>query len=391
MPPRPEAFEHRRRRQDVFPVQAAVARRPAEILYTANGRIWRRGSGRRSRDGSTGSRRQRPRSSRSPRRCRCNAAPTRSRIARSSRPGRKSSTGIVSPVVSPDGRAIAFTAMGDLWVLPAGGQPVQVTNDAAMEIDPAWSPDSTRIAFASDRGGHMDLWVRDLRDNRDSQLTDGARRRLGPGMVAGRQPHRLPARSPDTGDDRSAARRASLRVHASDARASWGGRPGRPTATRSRSAACSRTRTAIAKGSTRLLLYSVEQQRRVVVGDLPGHSAGNRQDTGPGVVARRLPHGLRQRRRAVGRAGRRARRRHRAAAGDRRPINRSRRAGKAIRSTSSTRRREVCAASSPTAACPIRFRSISPGATARRRSASSSTPDTCSTACSKRCAARRTS
>ena len=38
-------------------------------------------------------------------------------------------TGIVSPVVSPDGRAIAFMAMGDLWVLPVGGQPVQITND----------------------------------------------------------------------------------------------------------------------------------------------------------------------------------------------------------------------------------------------------------------------
>ena len=66
-------------------------------------------------------------------------------------------TGIVNPVVSPDGRAIAFTALGDLWVLPAGESPLQITNDAAMEIDPAWSPDGGQLAFASDRAGHMDL------------------------------------------------------------------------------------------------------------------------------------------------------------------------------------------------------------------------------------------
>ena len=94
-------------------------------------------------------------------------------------------TGIVSPVVAPDGRAIAFTAMGDLWILPSGGQPMQVTNDAAVELDPAWSPDSTRLAFASDRAGHMDLWVHDLRDNGMSRLTEER------GAVSG------PAWSPD--------------------------------------------------------------------------------------------------------------------------------------------------------------------------------------------------
>jgi Tol biopolymer transport system component/imidazolonepropionase-like amidohydrolase len=79
--------------------------------------------------------------------------------------------GIVKPAVSPDGSAIAFTALGDLWMLRAGGAAVQLTNDAAYEVDPAWSPDGTTIAFASDRGGHMDLWLRDLRTNKEVQAT----------------------------------------------------------------------------------------------------------------------------------------------------------------------------------------------------------------------------
>ena len=274
-------------------------------------------------------------------------------------------TGIVSPVVSPDGRAIAFTAMGDLWVLPAGGQPVQITNDAAVEIDPAWSPDSAQLAFASDRGGHMDLWVRDLRDNRSTQLTEER------GAVSG------PAWSPDGNhiafllDHRELGTVDLQRdTHHFAFTASTPGELGRPTwsadsnsiAVGSLFSYSSRYR----EGLNQILLYSSNTSGALVVGPLS--RALGRQPAGhrPGVVAGRLPHGVRQRRRAVGRAGGRARRRDRTAAAGRRPINRSRRAGKATRSTSSTRRRAACGGSSPTAACPSRFRSISPGATVRR-------------------------
>jgi Tol biopolymer transport system component len=79
--------------------------------------------------------------------------------------------GIVAPAVSPDGKAMAFVALGDLWIMPIGGVAAPVTNDPFVERDPAWSPDGTRLAFSSDRGGSMDLWVDDLRTGVQTQLS----------------------------------------------------------------------------------------------------------------------------------------------------------------------------------------------------------------------------
>jgi Tol biopolymer transport system component/imidazolonepropionase-like amidohydrolase len=255
---------------DVFPFKPQWLS-SSEVVYTANGRIWRLDLA----DGGMDSR----------------AVPFSAKVTlqrstytiahRVLEPVEPQKlTGIVNPVVSPDGRAIAFTAMGDLWVLPAGEAPAQVTNDAAVEIDPAWSPDSTRIAFASDRDGHMDLWVRDLRDNRDTRLT-GER-----GAVSG------PAWAPDGNhiafllDHRELATIDLQRdTHHFAFTASTSGELGRPTwsadsnsiAVGSLFSYSSRYR----EGLNQILLYSSNTSGASSSVLFPAHSAGNRQDTGP--------------------------------------------------------------------------------------------------------------
>lgn len=68
------------------------------------------------------------------------------------------------PAVSPDGTRVAFASDRsgnlDVWVVSiAGGEPVQLTTDTAGDRDPAWSPDGQLIAFTSDRNGNRDIWV----------------------------------------------------------------------------------------------------------------------------------------------------------------------------------------------------------------------------------------
>src|SRR5947208_1003726 len=65
------------------------------------------------------------------------------------------------PAVSPDGRQICFSYLGDLWTVSAtGGVATRLTVHEAHDSYPRWSPDGKWIAFSSNRDGSAyDLYV----------------------------------------------------------------------------------------------------------------------------------------------------------------------------------------------------------------------------------------
>ena len=80
--------------------------------------------------------------------------------------------GIVRPVLSPDGKKVAFAAVGDIYTMTIGSKPENITKDKYLDTDPAWSPDGNQLVYSSDKGGNLlQLWIRDLKTGQDRQLT----------------------------------------------------------------------------------------------------------------------------------------------------------------------------------------------------------------------------
>ncbi|WP_312976639.1 amidohydrolase family protein [Corynebacterium sp.] len=83
---------------------------------------------------------------------------------------------VLTPQLSPDGKSVLFVALGDVWHMPIDGEPEQITDDEFHEVDPAFSPDGTEIAYASDKAGTQDIYVRSLENDDETRITsiDGA-------------------------------------------------------------------------------------------------------------------------------------------------------------------------------------------------------------------------
>jgi Tol biopolymer transport system component len=62
--------------------------------------------------------------------------------------------------VSPDGKAIIFDLLGDLYSMPiSGGEAKKITSGMGFSNQPHFSPDGQLIAFVSDRGGAENVWI----------------------------------------------------------------------------------------------------------------------------------------------------------------------------------------------------------------------------------------
>ena len=64
------------------------------------------------------------------------------------------------PAISPDGKTIAFNYKGDIYLVGAGGGKARcLVGGKSYDYTPIWSPDGSRIAFASDRHGNFDIYT----------------------------------------------------------------------------------------------------------------------------------------------------------------------------------------------------------------------------------------
>ena len=76
------------------------------------------------------------------------------------------------PEISPDGSQIAFSYLGDIWLVPSeGGKASRLTDHSAYDREPVWSPDGNWIAFTSNRFGNNDVFIMLATGGEPLQLT----------------------------------------------------------------------------------------------------------------------------------------------------------------------------------------------------------------------------
>jgi len=78
--------------------------------------------------------------------------------------------------VSPDGKTLVFDLLGDLYTLPiGGGKATRLTSGTRWDATPRYSPDGSRILFASDQSGSDQLWTMPAMGGTATQITQEGR------------------------------------------------------------------------------------------------------------------------------------------------------------------------------------------------------------------------
>lgn len=155
--------------EDVFRARPAWVS-SAELIYAADGQIWRRG---------IASAARRPVHLFAALAVEAHAPPTG--LGPLDGPGPFNVRGIHGVTRSFDGARTVFTALGDLW-LTGRGDPTRLTDDPYVDIDPVITPDGESVIFASDRGGQLSLWRATLVDRPPTQLTFGTAKAYRPAI-----------------------------------------------------------------------------------------------------------------------------------------------------------------------------------------------------------------
>jgi Tol biopolymer transport system component len=86
-------------------------------------------------------------------------------------------TQIRNPVVSPDGKRLAFTALNRLYTMDLpNGSPKRVSAGSFTEAQPAWSPDGSQLAWVTweNNGGHIYKINFKIKDAKPQRLTSSA-------------------------------------------------------------------------------------------------------------------------------------------------------------------------------------------------------------------------
>ena len=91
----------------------------------------------------------------------------------------------IQPALSPDGTKMVFVSNRDtnmnIYVMNADGTgQLQLTDNPASDSRPAWSPDGTKIAFESNRDGNDEIYLMNADGTGQTRITNNPASDLGP-------------------------------------------------------------------------------------------------------------------------------------------------------------------------------------------------------------------